>query len=152
MIEVKYGKVVTPEVMEAFIKVASHTGFKPKTAYNISKIRSYMEIMGRKVFNFKKDLALKYGELDANGKPVVTQGEVPGMSRLKIKPEHKDAYDKALSELYEDYYEMRAWPIPFPELETAGLSPEDLYHLADFINEVPEDYDEKEETPVEKAE
>ena len=142
MIDVSYRKIIQPELHEAFLKVSAYTGFTAKTAYRVGRMKDFMEQALRRVHAKKLELAKQHGELDEKGKPLTEQGDVPGMSRLKIKPESKEAYDKACEDFYAEVFSMKVHKIPFTELEKAQLSGDEMALLADFIDGVPGDEDD----------
>lgn len=126
MIEINYATIRKPGFVNGWNKIANHTGFTPKRAYSIGRIKAKLDQEGKvsqEVFN---KLVHKYADFKECGKLLI---EPTGPGSFQIPEEKKDDYEKELKEFEALSFEVK-WPkIHIDDMEDLKLSPSEIEGL-----------------------
>lgn len=134
MIKLTYRDMNNYAFVNAVNNLAEHRGFDTKTAYNIGKIKAFIDRgtrQGRELFteNLKK-----YADLNEDGSIKYADPNDPRSFNI---PKEKEAdFRRTNEEFLDSYYEIPRFKISVSKLEGAGLSPSDLIALEPILTDL----------------
>lgn len=141
MITLTYEQVRNKNFAAGLLKLANHSGFDPKVAYNIAKIVDKTRQFDRDCNKIHNDVVVELCSKDKDGNMMSPNG--PGS--FEIPTENFDKFQKKMDELKGLSVEIERYRVKLSDIEEVGLTPEQLLALEPVMTEL-EVVEEKEAT------